>query len=1014
MARQVDAQHLLLHLQQVLAVEVRRLGQVPLDLDARHAAVVAGQREQGHLAFQIVLGAGLRGFDQFADHRQLLRPVAREAVHGAGFDEALQRGPVDRMHVQPVHEFEDVAGHVAPARGDDLLHDAFAHVLDAQQTVADLAVLRGEVLGAAVDVGLQRLDVHVLRVADQHRDRLVVGGIRHQGRQELGRIVALQPGRLISDDRVGCRMGFIERVSRETRHFVEDLVGDLLGHPVADAAGHVDGTVLVQLAVDEVLSFLRHDVRLFLGHGAAHQVGAAVGVPAQFTDDVHDLLLVDDAAVGRRQDGFQLRAQIRDLLRMLLALDVGRDGVHRTGPVQRNACDQVFQTGRAQVLHEPGHAAGFQLEDAGRVAASDEFVYVLVVVIDPVEVDVFAGIFFDEFQTFPDGRQVAQAQEVHLQQAQMLDLGHGELGRQAFIRHDQRHVGVHRVLGDHDARSVGGAVPRQAFQDLGRIHDVPDLRVRLVDAPEIRALLQRFVQRDLQIFGDHLRDLQRPRERHLHDLRHVLEDRAGFQGPERGDLRHVVDAIALFNVIDDLASALDAEVHVDIGHGYALDVQEALENQAEFDGVDVGDLHRVSDDGTCGGTSARADHDAMALRVVDEVPDDQEVADVTHGLDRLHFVAHAVLQFRVHVGRQRFHVLGRHRRIRPAAGGIGLRLAVAVFQAGPAQVFEERLLRVAFRHLADRDVVIAEFEVEITLIHDLLRDVAGFRDVREDLAHLLLGLQVKLVVGEAHAVRIRKAGLRADAQQHVVRLGILLIDIVGIVRRDEGDVQLFRQLLEHGVDLLFLVQALVLDLQVEVAPAEAVLQPLRFFLRAFVVVFQQQVLHASGQAGRQGDDAFAVGRQKLAVHAGFIVEARLIGFGNDLDQVLVAGLVLREQDQVALVLVEHGVLVEAGAGGRIDLAADDGLDALLFALFVELHAAEHDAVVRDGQRLHAQFLGAGDELVDARSAVQQTVFGMYVKMGVAHSFFSLHYGIPGRVIPDSIFYHKDIDCVSCH
>ena len=404
----------------------------------------------------------------------------------------------------------------------------------------------------------------------------------------------------------------------------------------------------------------------------------------------------------------------------------------------------------------------------------------------------------------------------------------------------------------------------------------------------------------------------------------------------------------------------------------------------------------------------------MALRVVDEVPDDQEVTDVAHGLDGLDFIAHAVLQFRIHVGRQRFHVLGRHRRIGPAAGRIGFRLAVTVFQAGPAQVFEERLLRIAFRHLADRDVVIAEFEVEIALVDDLLRDVAGFGDVREDLAHLLLGLQVELVVGETHAVRVRKTGLRADAKQHVVRLGVFLIDIVGIVCRDEGDVQLFRQLLEHGVDLLFLVQALVLDLQIEIAPAEAVLQPLRLFLRAFVVVFQQQVLHASCQAGGQGDEALAVSRQQFAVHAGFIVEARLVGFGYDLDQILVAGLVLREQDQVALVLVEHRVFVETGAGRRIDFAADDGLDACFLALFVELHAAEHDAVVRNGQGGLAQFLGPGHQLVDARGAVQQTVFGMYVKMGVTHAVFSLNDRIPGRVIPDILFYHKDIDCVSRH
>ena len=403
MTRQIDAEHLLFHLQQVLAVKVRCRRQMPLDADAGHAAVVAGQRKQGHLAFQVVLGVRLRGIDELADDRQFLGPVAGEAVHGAGLDKALERGPVDGVHVQSIHELKDVARHVALARSEDLLYHRFAHVLYAQQTVADLAVLRGEVLGALVDVGLQGLDAHVLGVADEDRYGLVVRGIGHQGGQELGRIVVFQPGRLVRYDSVGSCVGFIERVGRETGHLVEDGVGHFLVYAVADAAGHVDGTVLVQFAVDEVLSFLRHDVRLFLGHGAAHQVGAAVGVAAQFTDDVHDLLLIHDAAVRRSQDGFQFRAQIGDLLRMLLALYVGRDRVHRTGPVQRNTCDEIFQTGGAQVLHEPGHAAGFQLEDADRVAAGDQIVDALFSVVDAVKVDVFSRIFFDEFQAFPDG-----------------------------------------------------------------------------------------------------------------------------------------------------------------------------------------------------------------------------------------------------------------------------------------------------------------------------------------------------------------------------------------------------------------------------------------------------------------------------------------------------------------------------------------------------------------------------------------------------------------------------------
>ena len=275
-------------------------------------------------------------------------------------------------------------------------------------------------------------------------------------------------------------------------------------------------------------------------------------------------------------------------------------------------------------------------------------------------------------------------------------------------------------------------------------------------------------------------------------------------------------------------------------------------------------------------------------------------------------------------------------------------------------------------------MVVAELEVEIALVHDLLGDVAGFGDIRKDLPHLLFGLQIELVVGEAHAVGIGIVGFRADAQQHVVSRRILLIDIVGVVGGDEGDVQLLGQLLEHGVDLLFFVQPLILDLQVKVALAEAVLQPERLFPRPFVVVLHQAVLNLARKACGQGDEALAVSRQQFVVYPGFIVEACFIGFGYDLDEVFVAGLVFRQQDEMPLVLVQHGVLVEAGARCRVDLAADDGLNACLLALLVELHAAKHHAVVRDGQGGLAELLGPGDQLIDARGAVQQTVFRMYV------------------------------------
>ena len=68
--------------------------------------------------------------------------------------------------------------------------------------------------------------------------------------------------------------------------------------------------------------------------------------------------------------------------------------------------------------------------------------------------------------------------------------------------------------------------------------------------------------------------------------------------------------------------------------------------------------------------------------------------------------------------------------------------------------------------------------------------------------------------------------------------------------------------------------------------------------------------------------------EKRAVHAGFVVEAVHVGLGDQLDQVLVAGLVLgQEGEVVGRLLLGH--LGPTAPVGNVDLAADDGLDAAL-------------------------------------------------------------------------------------
>ena len=93
-------------------------------------------------------------------------------------------------------------------------------------------------------------------------------------------------------------MGFIERVPREALHLVEKRLRDASVHASAQAALGNNIAVLVDLAVDEHLAFMLHYICLFLAHCAADGVSPAEAVAREGAENLHDLLLIDDAAVG--------------------------------------------------------------------------------------------------------------------------------------------------------------------------------------------------------------------------------------------------------------------------------------------------------------------------------------------------------------------------------------------------------------------------------------------------------------------------------------------------------------------------------------------------------------------------------------------------------------------------------------------------------------------------------------------------------------------------------------------
>ena len=78
--------------------------------------------------------------------------------------------------------------------------------------------------------------------------------------------------------------------------------------------------------------------------------------------------------------------------------------------------------------------------------------------------------------------------------------------------------------------------------------------------------------------------------------------------------------------------------------------------------------------------------------------------------------------------------------------------------------------------------------------------------------------------------------------------------------------------------------------------------------------------------------------------------------------------------------VKRRILVEAGAGGNIDFAADDRMDARSLSRLPEQHSAVEHAVIGDRNGGLPELLDALHKLLDAAGAVEQRIFCMHMQM----------------------------------
>ncbi len=180
-----------------------------------------------------------------------------------------------------------------------------------------------------------------------------------------------------------------------------------------------------------------------------------------------------------------------------------------------------------------------------------------------------------------------------------------------------------------------------------------------------------------------------------------------------------------------------------------------------------------------------------------------------------------------------------------------------------------------------------------------------------------------------------------------------------------------REAEQLGLRATLLGDAVVLQLEEEAAWAEDVAVLPRQLACAVPVLDLQRPRDLTAEARGQADEALAVAGEVLLVDARLVVVAIDVRVGDEATQVLIAGPVLGQQDEVA----DLGVLAALALGHRVTrdvgLHADDGLDALGGARLVERDRAVQRAMIGDGERVEAQALRLGGQVVDPPEAVKE-------------------------------------------
>ena len=299
---------------------------------------------------------------------------------------------------------------------------------------------------------------------------------------------------------------------------------------------------------------------------------------------------------------------------------------------------------------------------------------------------------------------------------------------------------------------------------------------------------------------------------HLQHAADVAQHAARLQRAEGDDLRDLIAAVALLHIADHFVAAVLAEVDIEVRHRHAFRIEEALEQQAEADRIEIGDGQRIGDQRAA--PEPRPGPTGMPSRLgpLDEVGDDQEVARIIHAGDDIDLEGQprAIIFFG--------HALGKAVDLEPVGSPSSAwrRNSAASSLSAPAALAPAPTVkrgRIGLRVVGAKRAALG----------DLDRRGQRFRNVGEQHRHFRAGLEA-MIRRQLIAVGFGDQAPAGDAQQRIVRFVIVRGGEIRLVGRDQRKTFCIGKIDQRGFGPPLLLDAVALQFDIEPV-AEQLRQP---------------------------------------------------------------------------------------------------------------------------------------------------------------------------------------------